>query len=87
MSRMTAHQITTEIDDIGETKNGELVIAYVKPASRESVATVLSADVNSDDGRSNWMWVQLASGDWILGVYPQGDTYLDTEQDRERDMP
>jgi hypothetical protein len=56
----------------------------IKPASPESVETVLAADEDDEDdedGRSEWLWVRLPNGDLILGVYPQGDTYLVTERD------
>jgi hypothetical protein len=53
----------------------------LKPASPESVETVLAAGEDDDDGRSEWLWVRLPNADLILGVYPQGDTYLATERD------
>ena len=53
----------------------------IKPASPESVRTVLAADEDDEDGRSEWLWVRLPNGDLILGVYPQGDTYCATEKD------
>lgn len=33
------------------------------------------------DARSPWCWARLASGDLILGTFPQGDTYLEIEKD------
>lgn len=56
-------------------------IAWHKPASNESVSYVLAQDVDDEDGRSEWLWVRLANGDLILGVYPQADTYFATELD------
>jgi hypothetical protein len=53
----------------------------IKPASPESVAEVLAADEDDDDGRSEWLWVILPNGDTILGLYPQGETYFATEKD------
>lgn len=53
----------------------------IYPASRESVEHVLSQDDNSEDGRSQWLWIRLQNGDLILGVFPQGDTYFDVEHD------
>jgi hypothetical protein len=53
----------------------------IKPATAESVETVLAADENDEDGRSEWLWVRLPNGDLILGVYPQGETYMVTERD------
>lgn len=76
--RLDAHTVY-DINEDGE--DTDRVLAEVRPASNESVATVLSADENSEDGRSGWMWVRLANGDLILGVYPQGSTYFATEDD------
>jgi len=71
--KMNEHWVTLENDER---------IYLVKPASAESVRTVLNADEDNADGRSNWVWVMLPNGDWVLGVFPQGDTYLETEKDR-----
>jgi len=75
MSRMDTHW--TPLHD--EDARAYLVV----PASAESVLTVLDASPDSDDGRSQFVWVMLPGGDWILGVFPQGDTYLVTEKDRQ----
>lgn len=74
MARIEAH-VTLDDDDAGR------VLARIHPASAGAVEKVLSADVNSMDGRSNWVWVRLPNGDLILGIYPQGDTYLALEDD------
>ena len=76
--KLKAHTVY-DIDETG--RDTDRVLATVKPASNESVGTVLTASETSEDGRSNWMWVRLANGDLILGVYPQGDTYFATELD------
>ena len=78
MTHMTAHALT-DIDETGADTGFHL--AWVQPASEESVQTVLNADEHSSDGRSNWVWVRLRNGDLILGVFPQGDTYFATERD------
>lgn len=75
---MDAHALT-DIDETGADTGVHL--AWIQPASAESVRTVLTADENSGDGRSNWVWVRLRNGDLILGVFPQGDTYFATERD------
>lgn len=54
---------------------------HTKPASEASVERVLKADPTSLDGRSNWLWFRLPNGDLILGVFPEGDTYCDIEND------
>lgn len=46
-------------------------------ADHEHVIQVLSGDPNQDDTRSQWQWFRLPNGDLILGVFPQGKTYLD----------
>ena len=69
-----------------EDENGrdtEQVCAYIHPASAKSVRTVLDAEENAEDGngRSEYVWVRLQDGTLILGVFPQGDTYLAVERD------
>lgn len=78
MSKMEAHTVY-DTDEAGNDTGR--VLASVRPASAESVGIVITADEDSPDGRSNWVWVRLANGDLILGLYPQGDTYMETEQD------
>ena len=62
--------------DIGDT-------ITIKPASDQSVMTVLAANPDIQDGltRSEWLWVRLPNGDLILGIYPQDGTYFATEKD------
>lgn len=76
MSAMQPHFVYD--DDVPDR-----VIASVHPASLDVVRKVLDANVHSPDGRSPWMWVRLPNGDLILGVYPQGDTYCDCEEDAQ----
>jgi hypothetical protein len=47
----------------------------IREADPKHVEMVLSADVNSDNGRSQFCWVRLPNGDLVLGVFPQGETY------------
>lgn len=58
-----------------EVYDNDVVVAEIAPAPKEIVDRVLSADENSEHGRSNWMWLRLPNGDLVLGVYPQGDLY------------
>lgn len=81
MAHTEAHTISVTEDELSRLADGEVYIAAVKPASTESVGLVLSASQDSEDGRSGWVWVRLASGDLVLGVFPQGDTYFATELD------
>ena len=58
---------------------------YMKPVSDKALERVLMADENDPDGRSEYMWVRLPNGDCILGVFPQGDTYLEVYEDSSYD--
>lgn len=58
------------------------IVAYRQEASDDAAAKVIAADVESGDGRSQWFWLRLATGDLVLATYPQGDTYFETEADR-----
>jgi hypothetical protein len=62
-------------------RDTDVVIARTKPASPEAVAYVLAAEEN-DNGRSEWLWLRLANGDLMLGVFPQGDTYFQNEEEQ-----
>ena len=53
------------------------VIARQEDASTEAVETILSSPM-----RSGFRWIRLQNGDLILGTYPQGDLYFDTEHMR-----
>lgn len=63
-------------DDDDDVNSG----TQIETAPKEAVEYVLAADENSLDGCSQWVWVRLPNGDLVLGVFPQGDTYLSTEQ-------
>lgn len=55
---------------------------WQQPAPQEAVDVITNAPIESDtehDGRSVWMWIRLPDGDLVLAVYPQGDTYFNTE--------
>lgn len=54
-------------------------IASVKVASDEAAKLVMDSTPGDSDGRSSWMWVRLANGDLVLGVFPRGDTYFNVE--------
>jgi len=51
------------------------MIAAIKDASASDMSIMLCDIGVDDDGRSNWKWFRLSSGDLIFGCYPQGDTY------------
>lgn len=58
-------------------------IASVHPASPEAVEKVLKARDTDPDGRSQWVWVWLTTGELVLGVFPQGDTFCEIQRDAE----
>lgn len=74
------HTITGTPDDVGIQ---EIFIGTVHRASKKSIKTVLSAPEGDSDGRSEFVWVRLATGDLILGVFPKGDTYFKVEKDAQ----
>lgn len=78
--------MTTHTDTDNPTildSDGRRVIAWGFPASKESVAKVMSAEVGADDGRSDFKWLRLENGDLMLGVFPRGATYEDVEVDAQ----
>jgi hypothetical protein len=66
-------------DEYGNLKDEFL--AFVHPADPNVVQAVLRAPEKTNDGRSEFVWVRLANGDLVLGVFPRGDTYIQVEQD------
>jgi hypothetical protein len=66
-----------------ETISEDMSIGHFKPASDEAVQAVLAYDPDLPDGdtRSEWLWVRLANGDLILGVFPQDEGYFAHEQE------
>ncbi len=81
MSKLGAKRVHM---DEPETESHDILL---KPASPASVLTVLAASDTDEDGRSEWLWVRLPNGDLVLGVYPQGDTYMATEHDHTTTLP
>ena len=58
------------------------IVTDADPAIAEKVMAASTTD--KANGRSKWVWVRLANGDLILGVFPYGDTYIETELDPNR---
>ena len=58
-------------------------VATMHPASHEVVQKVLKKRTDALNGRSPYMWVRLSTGDLVLGVIPQGDTFFDVKKDSE----
>lgn len=80
MTTLKAHET-----NINVAENGQIVTVH--PANPAVVERVLSADESSPDGRSQFLWLRLPNGDLLLGVYPQGQTYFDVEDDAAYDGP
>jgi len=79
-------QLYADDPETGEPKT-DVWIATSIEANERIAQRVLDAPVTPDDnheGRSAWRWFRLANGDLILGCYPKGDTYFETELDRKR---
>lgn len=79
------HELTLPFGDLAgvQQEDGSIHLATVTPAKNAAVTEVLQADVSSMDGRSQWVWVRLADGTLILGVFPQGDTYMNVAEAEE----
>jgi hypothetical protein len=75
------HVLTTPLEDTNISL-AALHIATVHPASPEYATEVLEAEIDND-GRSDWVWVNLANGDLLLGTFPRGLTYERIEKDAQ----
>ena len=51
-------------------------LASVTPATIDQFVDIMCRGTDGD-GRSEPVWVRLRDGTLILGVFPQGDTYLE----------
>lgn len=69
--------------DLSDSETGISATVWLGDADERAVAVVLAADEAHDDGRSQWLWVRFPNGDLMLGTFPQGDTYFETEVGRE----
>jgi hypothetical protein len=68
---------TTEVDESCLDDDGKVpYIALHCAATEADAAFVIAQTTDGYDGRSDWRWIRLPNGDLILGVFPQGDTYL-----------
>lgn len=70
---MTSHGLYLENESGEPTQQ----TAWLTPADPDDVAAVLSQPIGTGDGRSEWVWVRMTNGDLLLGVFPQGDTYME----------
>ncbi len=57
--------------------------AETAPAPVEMAERIAALPVGIDT-RSEWTWFRLANGDLVLGFFPCGDTYFETEADDNR---
>ena len=46
----------------------------IKPASKKYIKIMKKAEIGTDNGKSDWLWITLPNGDLIFGCFPQGDT-------------
>lgn len=55
----------------------------MKPASIDAAVAIFAANPDLEDGftRSEYLWIRLANGDLILGVFPQDEAYFAFEQE------
>jgi hypothetical protein len=74
---MTA--VKTGVSDFADADG--VTTMHTKDAAGWAIEAVLAADPSSEDGRSQWVWIRLPNGDLVLALYPQGDTYFETEED------
>lgn len=73
--RVGVYSIACEDED--EPLNPDHVQYVARSDARQrEIDFVLNADPEDDNGRSQFQWFRLPNGDLILGVFPQGDTYL-----------
>lgn len=56
---------------IVDPQDGDL-LAVVEPATPDGAEWMLGLPVG-DEGRSNWLWITLPSGDLVFGCIPQGE--------------
>lgn len=69
--------------EVNGTLEKPVLIATAVIADKTVAEKVINSHVG-DDGRSEWHWFRLANGDLILGTFPHGDTYFETEADINR---
>jgi hypothetical protein len=55
----------------------KIILGKVTPAKQEDVDALLAMKSDTDDTRSDWFWLRLTDGTLVLGVFPQGETYID----------
>lgn len=84
--RKKARRFNVAGEEVRHYSDGDSIavhtVALDFPASPDVVMAVLSQP-EDDNGRSEFRWLMLPNGDWFLGVWPHGDTYVATELDRE----
>lgn len=46
-------------------------------ATKEEVVKVLSANSDSENGRSEFFWLRFPNGELALATFPRGNTYIE----------
>lgn len=82
--KLEPHVIRAEPEEVGLMASSINLatanIADVFSADSRAVEITLEADEDSENGRSQWVWIVLANGDKALAVFPQGGTYFAVEE-------
>lgn len=68
------------LNEYNETTRQFEALGHYVNADDDDVAAVLMQPTGTGDGRSKFMWIRLRNGDLILGVFPEGDTYMTYEE-------
>ncbi len=55
-------------------------LAHSYPERDTGLVARLIAQPEDEDGRSEWRWLHLDSGDLMVGFFPRGNSYSDCEQ-------
>lgn len=72
-----SHELTCSMEQIGQTPTGDAYIGIVTPCTDDEAKALLELSPNTGDTRSDFFWLRLPDGTLVLGVFPQGDTYLE----------
>jgi hypothetical protein len=82
MTRLGTSTVTMDDNDAPDNypADGSVLVQYY-PATERGIATMLAANPDDEDGRSEWLWIRLANGDLIFGCFPQAGTYFELEED------
>ncbi len=72
-------------DQLVQMGASNVLIATAAPVKSDGARELVLRANEDRDGRSGWMWITLANGDLILGVFPHGDTHEIASQAAAKD--